>query len=66
MLWVIHTSSFAFGFIHITKQPEAVATVLHNDVVPFYKSKGLTVKALLTEIMVVNSVGKILILMKYI
>lgn len=42
-------SSYAFGFLHTTKQPEAAAAVLHNDVLPFYRSKGLTIKALLTD-----------------
>jgi len=42
-------SSYAFGFLHTTKQPEAAAAVLHNDVLPFYKSKGLSIKALLTD-----------------
>lgn len=42
-------SSYAFGFLHTSKQPEAAAAVMHNDVLPFYKSKGLIVKALLTD-----------------
>jgi transposase InsO family protein len=42
-------SSYAFGFLHTTKQPEAAATVLHNDTLPFYKSKGLTIQAILTD-----------------
>jgi len=42
-------SSYAFGFLHTSKQPEAAAAVLHNDVLPFYKSKGLTIQALLTD-----------------
>jgi transposase InsO family protein len=41
--------SYAFGFLHTTKQPEAAAVVLHNDVLPFYKSKGLVIKAVLTD-----------------
>jgi len=28
--------SFAFGFVHTTKQPEAAVAVVHNDVLPFY------------------------------
>ena len=28
--------SYAFGFLHVFKQPEAAVAVLHNDVVPFY------------------------------
>lgn len=42
-------SSYAFGFLHTSKQPEAAATVLHNDVLPFYRDRGLPVKALLTD-----------------
>jgi transposase InsO family protein len=42
-------SSYAFGFLHTSKQPEAAAAVVHNDVLPFYKSKGITVKAMLTD-----------------
>lgn len=41
--------SFAFGFLHTSKQSEAAATVLHNDVLPFYKAKGLAVTAVLTD-----------------
>ena len=28
--------SYAFGFLHVSKQPEAAVAVLHNDVLPFY------------------------------
>jgi transposase InsO family protein len=42
-------SSYAFGFLHTSKQPEAAAAVVHNDVLPFYKRKRLTVKAMLTD-----------------
>lgn len=41
--------SYAFGFLHTTKQPEAALAVLHNDVLPFYQDKGLKVDALLTD-----------------
>lgn len=41
--------SYAFGFLHTTKQPEAALAVLHNDVLPFYRDKGLQVEALLTD-----------------
>ena len=27
---------YAFGFLHVSKQPEAAVAVLHNDVLPFY------------------------------
>ena len=29
--------SYAFGFVHVSKQPEAAVAVLHNDVLPFYR-----------------------------
>lgn len=41
--------SYAFGFLHTTKQPEAAVAVIHNDVLPFYKEKGLAVDAILTD-----------------
>jgi transposase InsO family protein len=42
-------SSHAFGFLHISKQPEAAVAVLHNDVLPFYKRHKLSVGAILTD-----------------
>lgn len=41
--------SFAFGYLHTTKQPEHAALLLHNDVLPFYEQQGLTVQAVLTD-----------------
>src|SRR5919112_3597862 len=41
--------SYAFGFLHISKQPEAAVAVLHNDVLPFYAELGLPVGAVLTD-----------------
>jgi transposase InsO family protein len=41
--------SYAFGFLHTSKQAEAAAAVLHNDALPFYQAKGLAVKAVLTD-----------------
>ncbi len=41
--------SYAFGFLHTSKQPEAAVAVLHNDVLPFYKEHNLEVKAILTD-----------------
>jgi transposase InsO family protein len=41
--------SFAFGYLHTTKQPEHAALVLHNDVLPFYQEQGLPVEAVLTD-----------------
>lgn len=42
-------SSYAFGFLHDSKQPEAAAAVVHNDVLTLYKTKRLTVKSVLTD-----------------
>jgi transposase InsO family protein len=41
--------SLAFGFLHTSKQPEAAVALLHNDVLPFYQERGLTVGYLLTD-----------------
>ena len=41
--------SHAFGFLHPSKRPEAAVTVLHNDVLPFYRKHGLKVSAVLTD-----------------
>jgi transposase InsO family protein len=42
-------SSYAFNFLHTSKQPEAAVAVLHNGALPFYKNLGLTVQAVLTD-----------------
>lgn len=41
--------SFAFGFLHTGRLPECAVSVLYNDVLPFYKEKGIAVKAILTD-----------------
>ncbi len=41
--------SYAFGFLHVSKQPEAAVAVLHNDVLPFYRKLDLRVGAVLTD-----------------
>lgn len=41
--------SYAFGFLHTTKQPEAAVAVLHNDVLPFYRERDIPVAAVLTD-----------------
>ena len=41
--------SHAFGFLHVSKQPEAAVAVLHNDVLPFYRELDLPVGAVLTD-----------------
>jgi transposase InsO family protein len=42
-------SSYAFGFLHTSKQPEAAVAVLHNDALPFYQERELPVGAVLTD-----------------
>lgn len=41
--------SYAFGYLHTSKQPEAAALLLHNDVLPFYRERSLPVTAVLTD-----------------
>lgn len=41
--------SYAFGFLHTSKQPEAAVAVVHNDVLPFYQEKGLKVETIITD-----------------
>jgi transposase InsO family protein len=41
--------SYAFGFLHVSKQPEAAVAVLHNDVLTFYRKLDLPVPAILTD-----------------
>jgi transposase InsO family protein len=41
--------SYAFAALHSTKQPEASAFVLHDQVLPFYAQQQLVVDALLTD-----------------
>jgi transposase InsO family protein len=41
--------SYAFGFLHTSKLPECAVAVLHNDVLPFYRRKGIAVSAVLTD-----------------
>lgn len=41
--------SYAFGFLHVSKQPEAAVSVLHNDVLPFYRELDLPIGAVLTD-----------------
>jgi transposase InsO family protein len=42
-------SSYAFGFLHTTRKPEAAVAVVHNDVLPFYEAHDIAVKAILTD-----------------
>lgn len=41
--------SYAFGYLHTSKQPEAAALLLHNDVLPFYRDRNLPVSSVLTD-----------------
>ena len=41
--------SYAFGFLHTSKQPAAAVALLHNDVLPFYQQRDLAVSAVLTD-----------------
>ncbi len=41
--------SYAFGFLHISKVPEAAVSTLHNDALPFYAERAIPVSALLTD-----------------
>lgn len=42
-------SSYGFGLLHTSKQPEAAAAVLHNEAIPFYKKHKIKVKNILTD-----------------
>jgi transposase InsO family protein len=41
--------SYAFGYLHTAKVPEHAALILHNDVLPQYRTWGLDVSAVLTD-----------------
>jgi transposase InsO family protein len=41
--------SYAFGFVHVSRQPEEAVAVPHNDVLPFYAKLDLPVHAILTD-----------------
>ena len=41
--------SYAFGFLHTSKVPEAAVAVLHNEALPFYQERCLAVQAVLTD-----------------
>ena len=41
--------SYAFGFLHTSKLPEAAVYALHNDALPFYAERSIPVSALLTD-----------------
>jgi transposase InsO family protein len=41
--------SYAFGFMHVSKQAEGAVAVLHNDVLPFYQKHKLIVENILTD-----------------
>lgn len=41
--------SYAFGLLHTSKQPEASALLLHNDVLPFYAQHELKIETVLSD-----------------
>lgn len=41
--------SYAFGFLHTSKVPEAAVSTLHNDALPFYAERQIPVAAVLTD-----------------
>lgn len=41
--------SYAFGFLHTSKQPEAAVAALHNEALPFYREHDLRIGAVLTD-----------------
>jgi transposase-like protein len=41
--------SYAFGFLHAGKKAECAATLLHNDVLPFYEKHDIKVSSILTD-----------------
>lgn len=42
-------SSYAFGFLHVSKQSEAAVAVLRNEALPFYAQGSLKVENVLTD-----------------
>ncbi len=42
-------SSYAFGLIHASKVPDCAVALLHNDVLPFFRSYQLPVHAIITN-----------------
>jgi transposase InsO family protein len=42
-------SSFGFGILHTSKQPEAAVSVLYNDVIPTYKEWNIPIETVLTD-----------------
>lgn len=41
--------SYAFGFLANSKVPACSVSLLHNDVIPFYRDRGLAIVAMLTD-----------------
>jgi transposase InsO family protein len=41
--------SYAFGFLATSKLPACAVSILHNDVLPFYRDRKLPVMAILTD-----------------
>jgi transposase InsO family protein len=41
--------SYGFATLHTSKRPETAALILHNEVLPFYAERGISVGAVLTD-----------------
>lgn len=41
-------SAFTFGFLHTSKVPEGAVAILHNEVLPFFREKGIVPYAIQT------------------
>lgn len=42
-------SLFAFGFLHTNKAPEGAVAILHNEVLPFYRERQITIGSVQTD-----------------
>lgn len=47
--WSTAISATPFGFLHTSKQPEAVVAVLHKEAVSFYKANELEISSVCTD-----------------
>jgi len=42
-------SSYAFAFLHVSKQPEAVAYLLYSGAIPFLRERGIPISTILAD-----------------
>lgn len=42
-------SSYAFGFLHIGKNADYAVAIIHNEVLPFFRERGLKINGILTD-----------------